>query len=126
MTKSFSKLTHGIALTLAASVLFAGAAGAQTFDRAPVLDRDTSSGRLELDRSTLTRPQTGFVDLTVTRPPLMKRPGGAVAWPAVVGAVVAVVAAGVEVVHRVTESWMPGNLQLPGRGELVNIGAYDR
>lgn len=112
MNKRMNKMVRAFSLTLTAGALTASAASAQVVQRLPTPDN---------------RPIVINSNNRKVPPVQIERvAGGDQAWPVVVAAVAAVVMAGTEVAHRVTESWHPGLGGLQGRGGLVQAGAYDR
>lgn len=110
MKNTIKKLASTVALTLATCTLTAGMASAQSVQR------------VSLDRPVLRA--NDFIDIRSTSNRLIA-PREDVAWPAVIAAAAAVVKVATVVAHHVTESFVP-QPGLRARGNLINIGAYDR
>lgn len=108
--KLASVFTFGVGL-----LCLSGLASAQT------AVRQTSDART----STVRPVNMDIVRPEFQRPEILRPATGDNAWPAAVAAVAVAVKAATYIAHNVTESWHPG-VGLPARGQLVNMGGYDR
>lgn len=111
MNKKLCNLVGAFALALTTSGLGASVASAQTVQR------------INIERPTLRA--NDFIDIRSTSTRTIA-PREDRAWPAAAAAVAGAVYAVVEIVHRVTERWMPTDVNLSQRGNLVSLGVYDR